>query len=73
MCMKNIKELFGFFDKNSDGVISRPELIELVDVLLSERGLGKSSKIMKEFDIDENGVIDFEEFKLLCDTHLDLI
>ncbi len=71
--MKNIKELFGFFDKNSDGVISRPELIELVDVLLSERGLGKSSKIMKEFDIDENGVIDFEEFKLLCDTHLDLI
>lgn len=71
--MKNIKELFEFFDKNNDGVISRPELIELVDVLLSERGLGKSSKIMKEFDIDENGVIDFEEFKLLCDTHLDLI
>jgi len=71
--MKNLKELFDFFDKNADGVISRPELIELVDVLLSERGLGKSSTIMKEFDIDENGVIDFEEFTLLCDTHLDLI
>jgi Ca2+-binding EF-hand superfamily protein len=70
--MSNLKELFDFFDKNSDGVISRSELIELVEVLLSERGLGKSSKIMKEFDIDQNGVIDFEEFKLLCDKHLDL-
>jgi Ca2+-binding EF-hand superfamily protein len=70
--MTNLKELFDFFDKNSDGVISRSELIELVEVLLSERGLGKSSKIMKEFDIDHNGVIDFEEFKLLCETHLDL-
>ena len=70
--MTNLKELFNFFDKNSDGVLSRSELIELVEVLLSERGLGKSSKIMKEFDIDQNGVIDFEEFKLLCETHLDL-
>jgi Ca2+-binding EF-hand superfamily protein len=70
--MSDLNELFEFFDKNSDGVISRSELIELVEILLSERGLGKSSKIMKEFDIDQNGVIDFEEFKLLCDTHLDL-
>jgi len=69
--MTNLKELFDFFDKNSDGVISRSELIELVEVLLSERGLGKSSKVMKEFDIDQNGVIDFNEFILLCEAHLD--
>lgn len=68
--MENLKDLFNFFDKNSDGVISRSELIELVEVLLSERGLGKSAKIMKEFDIDQNGVIDFDEFNLLCETHL---
>ena len=70
--MSNLKELFEFFDKNSDGVISRSELIELVEVLLDEQGIGKSSKVMKEFDIDQNGVIDFEEFKLLCATHLDM-
>lgn len=63
--MSNLKELFDFFDKNSDGVISRSELIELVDVLLDQHGIGKSSKVMREFDIDQNGVIDFEEFILL--------
>lgn len=70
--MNNLKELFEFFDKNSDGVISRSELIELVEVLLSERGIGKSTKVMKEFDLDQNGVIDFDEFKMLCAQNLDM-
>jgi Ca2+-binding EF-hand superfamily protein len=67
--MNDLKKLFDFFDKNSDGVISRSELIELVDVLLDQHGIGKSSKVMKEFDIDQNGVIDFEEFELLYDNY----
>jgi len=33
-------------------------------------GIGKSSKIMKEFDIDQNGVIDFEEFSELARVKL---
>jgi Ca2+-binding EF-hand superfamily protein len=70
--MSDLKELFEFFDKNSDGVISRSELIELVEVLLDEQGIGKSSKVMKEFDIDQNGVIDFEEFQMLCAKSLDM-
>jgi len=70
--MSNLKELFEFFDRNSDGVISRSELIELVEVLLGEHGIGKSSKVMKEFDIDQNGVIDFDEFKILCAKSLDM-
>jgi Ca2+-binding EF-hand superfamily protein len=70
--MSNLKELFDFFDRNSDGVISRSELIELVDVLLDQHGIGKSTKVMKEFDVDQNGVIDFEEFELLYDNYFGL-
>lgn len=69
--MNNLRELFDFFDSNSDGVISKSELIELVDVLLNEKGIGRSAKVFKEFDLDHNGVIDFYEFKLLCEKHMD--
>ena len=37
--MDKLRELFDFFDSNSDGYISKKELIELADVLLNERGL----------------------------------
>lgn len=67
--MQTINELFNFFDKNSDGVISRAELIELVDLLLDERGLGSSSEILREFDNNKNGVIDYEEFIVLYNTY----
>lgn len=68
--MESLREMFDFFDKNADGVISRAELIELVDVLFDKRGLGKSSKVLKEFDFNQNGVIDYNEFKELAKKHL---
>ena len=67
--MESLKEMFDFFDRNSDGVISRIELIELVDVLLDQRGLCKSSKVLEEFDVDHNGVIDFNEFEALAKSY----
>lgn len=70
--METLQELFEFFDKNGDGVISKPELIELVEVLFQERGLGKSNIFLREFDENQNGVIEFDEFKRLCAEHLNL-
>ena len=69
--MNTLQEMFDFFDRNSDGVISRAELIELVDVLLDEKGVGKSTKILKEFDTNHDGYIDFKEFSVLAKAKLD--
>ena len=68
--MDELKELFDFFDKNSDGYISKKELIELVDVLLNEKGLGKSSQVLKEFDFNHDNKIDFYEFKVFAEMYL---
>jgi calcium-binding protein CML len=70
--MNTLKEMFDFFDRNSDGLISRVELIELVGVLLNEKGIGKSSKILKEFDANHDGYIDFEEFSELARIKLNI-
>lgn len=68
--MDELKELFDFFDKNSDGYISKKELIELVEVLLNEKGLGKSSQVLKEFDFNHDNKIDFYEFKAFAEMYL---
>jgi len=68
--MENLQELFDFFDKNSDGYISKKELIELVEVQLNEKGLGKSSQILKEFDFNQDNKIDFDEFRAFAKMHL---
>lgn len=63
--MIDLKKSFDFFDKNSDGIISRSEFIELVDVLFEERALGESSAILRAFDVNGDGMIDYSEFASL--------
>ncbi|MGI2205009.1 EF-hand domain-containing protein [Shewanella oncorhynchi] len=66
--MDKLQKLFDFFDRNSDGYLSKKELIELVEVLLNEKGLGKSSQILKEYDFNQDNKIDFHEFKEFAKT-----
>jgi Ca2+-binding EF-hand superfamily protein len=68
--MDKLEELFNFFDQNSDGFISKKELIDLADVLLDEKGLGKSAKLLKEYDFNSDNKIDFEEFKAFAASYL---
>ncbi|WP_438863892.1 EF-hand domain-containing protein [Neptunicella sp.] len=68
--MDELRKLFDFFDRNSDGYISKKELIELVEVLLNEKGLGKSSQILQEFDFNQDNKIDFDEFIAFAKEHL---
>lgn len=68
--MEKLRELFDFFDRNSDGYISKKELIELVEVLLNEKGLGVGTKILQEFDFNQDNKIDFDEFVVFANMHL---
>ena len=68
--MEKLQELFDFFDSNSDGYISKKELIEMVKVLLNESGLGVSNKVLKEFDFNNDNKIDFDEFVAFANIHL---
>jgi len=63
-----LKDAFNKFDKNGDGVIDKQELSDLLVEYLglkappSEKQLGR---IMKKVDINENGQIEFNEFKVM--------
>jgi Ca2+-binding EF-hand superfamily protein len=53
------------FDKNSDGKICAAELTEVMKSLGEELTPSEIAKMMREADIDGDGVINIEEFKKL--------
>lgn len=60
---KLLSEVFKKIDKNSDGKLSREELIEEYKVLMDEeQAESEVDRIMKEVDTDNNGFIDYTEF-----------
>ena len=57
----DIESAFQFFDSDQDGKISSNDLINF----LKEFRVDEIDQIMKECDINKDGVIDFREFKLM--------
>ena len=60
-----IIKMFSFFDKDGDGLISRMELKNLLTQTGQEITDEEIDAIMQEVDGDNNGVIDFDEFKYM--------
>lgn len=58
-------ELFACFDKNRDGRISQTELEQVMLVLGENLTPEEIKDMMIEADLNRDGYIDFEEFKLL--------
>ncbi|XP_028781378.1 calmodulin-like protein 7 [Neltuma alba] len=64
---ENLKEAFGVFDSNKDGLISVEELA----LVLTSLGLREGKKMedckemIKKVDMDGDGMVDFQEFKTM--------
>jgi len=61
---QRLKEIFELFDSDGDGYISIPELrktLKQCDYKVTDEGI---EQIMKEADINKDGKISFDEFKI---------
>jgi len=66
---KTPEKAFEFFDKDSDGKLTKKEIVKLLkeaEINGFIRGL-VSSKLIEGYDKDGDGLIDWEEFKLAID------
>ncbi len=61
---ENLRQAFMTFDKDGSGKIDENEVIQLLggDQFKDQCDKGVVMKMIKEYDVDGNGEIDFEEF-----------
>jgi Ca2+-binding EF-hand superfamily protein len=58
-----VDELFEVFDVDKDGAISRTEFVELIDVLLQDKGIEMCETIFNRFDKNHDNSISKDELK----------
>ncbi|KAF9989814.1 phospholipid scramblase 1 [Mortierella antarctica] len=58
----DFKESFNAFDRNNDGTINRRELHALLHTVGHKVNAVGLEDLLKEFDVDLSGTIDFDEF-----------
>ena len=58
-----VDELFEVFDVDKDGVINRSEFVELIDVLLQDKGIQMCETIFNRFDKNHDNSISKDELK----------
>ncbi|CAO3564224.1 unnamed protein product [Mortierella alpina] len=65
--VEEFQECFNTFDRNADGSINRRELHALLHTVGHKVNPEGFEVLLKEFDVDTSGTIDFQEFILLVD------
>jgi Ca2+-binding EF-hand superfamily protein len=58
-----VDELFEVFDVDKDGTINRSEFVELIDVLLQDKGIEMCETIFNRFDKNHDNSISKDELK----------
>ncbi|KAI8981987.1 hypothetical protein BDF20DRAFT_905689 [Mycotypha africana] len=62
---QELKEAFDAFDKDGDGVINVPELKAMMDNLGDKITLAETQALIRDVDLDKDGVVSFEEFCIM--------
>ncbi|KAB2084298.1 hypothetical protein ES319_A05G325700v1 [Gossypium barbadense] len=60
-----LKDAFSVYDRNGNGWISAEELQEVLKSLGDECSMEECRKMISRVDNDGNGMIDFQEFKVM--------
>ncbi|KAL4318286.1 hypothetical protein GQ457_18G023290 [Hibiscus cannabinus] len=63
--LENLKDAFSVYDIDGDGSISAEELHEVLQSLGDDCSMAECRKMISGVDNDGNGMIDFEEFKIM--------
>ncbi|KAF9298708.1 hypothetical protein BGZ88_005180 [Linnemannia elongata] len=66
--ISDLKESFDTFDRNNDGTISRRELHSLLHTVGHKVNAKGLENMLSQYDADQSGNIDFDEFLSLADT-----
>ena len=67
---REIKEVFNVFDKDCDGFITTDELSTVMRTLGHNPTKEEIDELIKQYDQDESGTIDFNEFMILMNNKL---
>jgi len=64
-----LKSAFKLFDKDSNGLLSVEELVDIMKIAGEEMSIPDAEMIIKEFDVDNNNAINYNEFArmIICD------
>ncbi|CAM0885042.1 unnamed protein product [Alopecurus aequalis] len=62
---KGLREAFGLYEMEGEGCITPASLGRMLGRLGNERGLGECRAMICRFDLDWDGVLSFDEFKIM--------
>lgn len=60
--LAEVREIFGHFDKNGNGVIERDEFVSLLEALDADLTEEQINAGLEALDKNRNGLIEFQEF-----------
>ncbi|CAM0885050.1 unnamed protein product [Alopecurus aequalis] len=62
---RGLREAFGLYEMEGEGCITPVSLGRMLSRLGNERGIGECRAMICRFDLDGDGVLSFDEFKIM--------